>query len=460
MKDHFDICVVGAGPAGTTIANRLADLGYRIVIIEKSAFPRSQIGLSLTPGIRHWLKILDIEQQVEDLHNKRATKSFVLWSSTSPIIKEFEKEKAGFHVDRGTFDTLLLNECRKKKVKIYQPAIIKELKKNDTSTWNIHILKDKINYNITSTFIVDACGRKSIFKEKKITYQPKLLATYAYWNSKNTAYSFIEAGSNYWFWGAPLNNGKFVLCIFSDPSTLQESNNIETKYEKLLSESKYAYTIIKDNIYENFAVCDATPNYSNNVIGNSFIKIGDAAYTMDPISSQGVQKAIKSGIQGAIVVNTILKENNKKIAIQYYKDLIKIEVKKNNYWTSNFYKEQILFSDSSFWKKRKTNMKSGNQLDETISVKKSDVLELNKEGKFSMVPIVEKNEIIEIEGFLIKGNDEPYVFTESIYIIPLLKLIHKKTIDQSLRIVSDFIPKNIQVQFFKWLLYQKIVVPV
>ncbi|WP_299436685.1 NAD(P)/FAD-dependent oxidoreductase [uncultured Aquimarina sp.] len=458
MHNHYDICIVGAGPAGTTIANRLADFGYKILVVEKSNFPRQHIGLSLTSGIHHWLKKLNIEKKVEALQAIRAMKSTVLWSSEDPIIKEFNQENAGFHIDRGHFDSLLLDECKLKKVTIIQPGTIQSLQQKEDGSWDINVLSGTKESHFLSSFIIDSCGRKSIFKDKRIAYLPKLMATYSYWEStsKIDLHSFIEAGSDYWYWGAPLDKGRFVLCIFSNPSALKEASFINQFYKDTLSKSKFAKHIIDSYAMGDISVCDATPYFDTNVIGDNFIKIGDSAYTMDPISSQGVQKAIKSGIQGAIVVNTILKKKNTSLALQYYKNLIQSEVRKNKQWTTDFYSEQAVFTEGVFWESRKVSKVISNT-NHYISLKKNDILNLNTQGTFVSVPILGEKEIINKEGFLLKGNEDPFVFVDSHHIIPLLKLIHGKTLQECIKAISNVLPKQNPMKLTKWLIYQQVL---
>ena len=45
------ICVVGAGPAGSTYAARMAQLGHDVSLVEAARFPRAHLGESLSPGV-------------------------------------------------------------------------------------------------------------------------------------------------------------------------------------------------------------------------------------------------------------------------------------------------------------------------------------------------------------------------------------------------------------------------
>ncbi|WP_432510287.1 geranylgeranyl reductase family protein [Kineococcus sp. SYSU DK001] len=62
-----DVLVVGAGPAGTTLARHLADAGRRVLVLEKSAFPREKVcGDGLTPRAVHELDQLGVKTPERD----------------------------------------------------------------------------------------------------------------------------------------------------------------------------------------------------------------------------------------------------------------------------------------------------------------------------------------------------------------------------------------------------------
>ncbi|MGZ6184334.1 MAG: tryptophan 7-halogenase [Candidatus Binataceae bacterium] len=60
-----DVVIAGAGPAGSTAGYLLAGLGFRVLLLEKSEFPRYRIGESLTPSILSILDFLKLRQTVE-----------------------------------------------------------------------------------------------------------------------------------------------------------------------------------------------------------------------------------------------------------------------------------------------------------------------------------------------------------------------------------------------------------
>src|SRR5688572_29358999 len=61
-----EICVIGGGPAGSTVARELASLGHDVILVERAPFPRRHIGESLSPGILPLLDLIGIRNRIED----------------------------------------------------------------------------------------------------------------------------------------------------------------------------------------------------------------------------------------------------------------------------------------------------------------------------------------------------------------------------------------------------------
>ena len=59
-----DILIIGGGPGGSTAAILLAEMGYRVVVVEKAHHPRFHIGESLLPANLPLLERLGVAEKV------------------------------------------------------------------------------------------------------------------------------------------------------------------------------------------------------------------------------------------------------------------------------------------------------------------------------------------------------------------------------------------------------------
>src|SRR5215471_17972330 len=65
MSTLYDVIVVGAGPGGSSAATFLAREGVKVLVLDKSAFPRDKVcGDGLTPQGIYWLDRLGCADEV------------------------------------------------------------------------------------------------------------------------------------------------------------------------------------------------------------------------------------------------------------------------------------------------------------------------------------------------------------------------------------------------------------
>ena len=78
-KYSFDAIVIGAGPAGSTAAYLLASKGFRVLILDKSTFPRDK----LCGGLLTWKTVELLENLFQTSIDFLKSKQIITYSSTS-----------------------------------------------------------------------------------------------------------------------------------------------------------------------------------------------------------------------------------------------------------------------------------------------------------------------------------------------------------------------------------------
>lgn len=441
-----DVCVVGSGPSGAAIALRLARLGYSVIILEKEIFPRTHVGISMSQGVLHWLDVLGLKEEIAQACFIPACNTRLLWESDVPVVKE----STGFHADRRIFDLILQKGAVTAGAQLIQPCAQVQVEENSSGMWHIR----SAQFSITARFIVEATGRKSILKGTKMAYLPPLQATYTYCNVTVDS-SYIEAGENHWYWAAPIAKNKMVVCLFSDPRHIKKHASLKEYFAEKMKGFSMLRSQLLDAAIGNVSSCAATAYADKQPIGRNYIKVGDAAFSTDPLSAQGVQKALKAAVQGAIAVHTILSGNGY-AALDFYREMVTAEVKKNAVWTRQYYNSQNRYN-SDFWHRRSGDT-STERKHLTISIRKTDSLIINPRLISKVVPIIAGDYIVEQQGIFVDGTAEPFVFIHNVSVVSLLNTLHNKQLTECLNVIQYWVPNSPPMDVIRWLVYNQLLV--
>jgi flavin-dependent dehydrogenase len=350
-----DVCVVGGGPAGATVARRLATLGHRVSLLERAAHPNQKVGAALTPGILPLLEALGLRARVEGESFVRPTRVVNLWAEEVANV-EAHTGAPGFVVDRARFDRILLDAAEEAGVKVLRPARVTRASQDDEG-WNVEVRSDAGPLNVKAAFVVDATGKGSVVAGRRERHSPRTVALNAYWRGVKSDPSevLIEAGPDEWFWGATLPDGTFNAMVFLDPARRRDSStqNLEALYRSLLCGSKLLRRCLGGTMAGAVKGLDASSYAEAHPVGARSIKVGEAAFSIDPLSSQGVQAAVASGLQAAVVVNTILRSDaDADTAAQFYLARQREAVTRHARFAAGFYSEARPRSRTQFWQSR------------------------------------------------------------------------------------------------------------
>ena len=349
-----DVCVVGAGPAGSTFAARMAQLGHRVQLIEQKRFPRSHLGETLSPGVMALLKAADMHATIEAAGFPGVNSVWVDWGD-GPRLREHEGEQ-GLLVDRGEFDSRLLERARSFGVRIHQPAQVVE-QAWEVGKWRLTVDAEGTSKSLDADFVADASGRRGISRRQTRT-GASTLAIYGYWRGASLpTRPRIEAGQDCWYWGVPLPDGSYNTLAFVDPNWFRSvpGATMSDRFLQLIRRSGLMEECCDVELVTPVRAIDATPYLGSDCVAASRIQLGDAALAIDPISSSGVQKAIQSALSGAIVANTLLRRPElTDAALGFYRGQLTESSERHRRWAAGHYRDVADKRDRPFWRDRST----------------------------------------------------------------------------------------------------------
>ena len=133
-KHHFDVIVIGAGPAGSTAAALLAEKGRRVLVLEKEKFPRYHIGESLIPFTYQPLERLGMIPKMQaSAFQRKYSVVFISpnGKASQPFyfFNRYDKNTVAqtWQVLRSEFDVIVLNNARSKGAEVIEEITVKEL---------------------------------------------------------------------------------------------------------------------------------------------------------------------------------------------------------------------------------------------------------------------------------------------------------------------------------------------
>ncbi|PSL26401.1 flavin-dependent monooxygenase QhpG [Chitinophaga ginsengisoli] len=346
-----DVLIIGAGPAGTCAALRLLALGHKVALAESEPFPRPQIGESLSPGIQNIFDYLDATDLLSTRNYLHQLNAQVIWDTTSPQTVSAAQRGSGVMVDRAQLDKDLLDLAVQRGLQLYQPARFESCKQVDGS-WQSQLRQDTRTIIVNSRFILDARGRRGNNMQNRVLTAPPTIAIWGHLPAHlMPADTLVEAGKKGWIWGSPTPNRQFRIITFTDPRELR-GNIVAGVFHDLLSETQLFQQAAGSWEIDELQTCTVFTYAHTAPWQDNYLRLGEAAFSLDPLSSTGVEKAMRFSLQAAIAVNTILKTGHTDMARTFFEDRMIESISNHTHWTSGYYAQAWPGQQHAFWKER------------------------------------------------------------------------------------------------------------
>jgi len=322
----IDVCVIGGGPAGAITALELTRLGYSTKLMCLSS-KRGDWPEAVSPRLPPMLDQLGLASVVNCSAYTDIVEKRVQWGSGDQPKRLFYP--GGTIVSRELLDRALITAASTAGVDLVHAAAGLPAQQPD-GTWQIPIERE--SQRIRARFVVFASGRRKVPFGGTYAAGARRIALHGFTRTcKMMPGTMVVANAaTCWHWGVSLPGGTYHALAFvrarslAEPpiTTLQRSLPQETKWELLTFHG----------------AADATARAAQEPVGQGWIRVGDAFFAADPLSSSGLYIAALTAVQAARVINTMLRRPRDAIAaIEFYKNVQQQMISHFTTTTAGFY---------------------------------------------------------------------------------------------------------------------------
>ena len=161
------IAIVGAGPAGASLACRLARANFEVVLIERERFPRQKLcGEFVSPECLEHFRELEVLSEMFSIGGDRISETIFYAPNGKSInvsSKWFIGETSALSVSRAEMDFRLLEKAKSLGVKVFEETSVVGLLIEKDSVCGVKV-KNKNNetFEIAADLTIDATGRANV----------------------------------------------------------------------------------------------------------------------------------------------------------------------------------------------------------------------------------------------------------------------------------------------------------
>jgi flavin-dependent dehydrogenase len=310
----FDVVIAGGGPAGSVCAATLARRGMRVLVLEKTKFPRFHLGESLLPQSLPILGAIGVLPEIESRFMWKYGARFHDDQGGAARKDRFEFANAwhpdpdhAFQVPRAEFDHALLEHAKKVGADVREEEVVTRVARN--------LVETKNGERVEARFVVDATGRDAMTATSTAKIEGlDQTALYAHFagvprSDGNLAgdidivlFPDADPKRSNWFWFIPFKDGRTsVGAVVSRAWIKERRGSVAEMFATAVAASPTATSMLA-NAKMLWPAPQATADFSYRVgsfVGEGFLRIGDAAGFIDPLFSTGAHIAMVGGHRAA-----------------------------------------------------------------------------------------------------------------------------------------------------------------
>jgi flavin-dependent dehydrogenase len=308
---RLDVVVIGAGPAGSTTALRLARHGAgQVLLANAGGFDGFRIGESIPPDTGVLLAELNLLPEFLAQGHERCLGSCSSWGDDTLGYNDFvtNPHGHGWHLDRNRFDAFLAQQAAERGARLELGWRLMAAERRPAGGWRLSFqTPGGRTRRIDAGIVVDATGQRACFARMaggRRRVADRLICIAGRFRLASGSglekLTLLEARSYGWWYAARLAGGEAVVAVTTDPESCRRRDLRQpVSWFCHLAQTRHLGARLDGSAFipGGLQAWPVSSFHLDPPCGDNWLAVGDAAGAYDPLTSQGIYKALAGGLQ-------------------------------------------------------------------------------------------------------------------------------------------------------------------
>lgn len=364
-----DVAIIGGGPAGCAVAISLAQLGHRVALLERTNYVTPRVGETLPPTVQPLLCDLGVWEQFLADNHAPAPGLVIEWGGARQYETDhiFNPYGCGWNLDRLKFDHSLYEAARKLYGVFTFSEVSQYVAERSAGRWLLTFSgkskSERRRVVLSARFAVAATGRAalpSFLPPVQRTAVDNLIGVVSRCTSLSQARDevsdpriWIESVHDGWWYSAPLPGGSLVAVYITD-ADLVRNRGARVAWRDALEQAPQLKSRINaagvTHQVKDLRIVAANSYCRYGLAGPDYVLVGDAACAWDPLSGQGVLRALSEGQSAARAIDNCIR--GVRDALRNYEEQVQKKFAVYLEERREIYRRETRWTSSLFWRRR------------------------------------------------------------------------------------------------------------
>jgi flavin-dependent dehydrogenase len=314
-ESAYDLAIIGAGPAGSALALRVARGGASVLLVDRDDFKRPRFGETAPPLFRRAVAELELDHLLDTPRISREAPAVAsVWGQDEPLERHHfvSPYSSAVHLDRQQFDRALALEAGKAGASVHlgTGVIVTADPGGD------YVLQLRGGETERARFLALAVGRSAgvgRFHQRRYHLNDHTCMVGYLSGEPGDSRTLIEAVRDGWIYAAALPGQRMVAALTTSAGMVPNSAEARLSFwrETIARSLLIAPAVTGLSLAAGPFVVSSRASAARRVGGKTWCVLGDARMAPDPLSGQGLLWALDDA---ALVANRLLRSQADSIA--------------------------------------------------------------------------------------------------------------------------------------------------